>query len=83
MYIYLLTICQYYFRLIAHTIRKWKRKARRQFNQNEENAIDLGMVRGNRDTVQIENEGSPRQLTCPQLLAISGELILKMFYILG
>lgn len=56
-------------------MRKLKRKAKRQFKQAEESVIDLGLVRGNRDSVKIEQEtGRTSGLTCPQLLAISGAL---------
>lgn len=69
------------FRLIAHSIRKIKRKARKKFGHNEENIIDLGTVRerNNKDSVKMvrDSEGGgprPNTLTCPQLLAISGAL---------
>jgi len=63
-------------RLIAHTIRKWKRRAKKHFNKTEDNIIDLSLVRGHRDSGRIERETSQRSsaLTCPQLLALSGAL---------
>ncbi|XP_021945092.2 voltage-dependent T-type calcium channel subunit alpha-1G isoform X3 [Folsomia candida] len=63
-------------KLIAHSIRKLKMKAKRKFTRNEENTIDLGQVRGNKDSIKIEQESGPRStaFTCPQLLAISGAL---------
>jgi len=63
--------------MVAHHIRKLKRKARKKFHKNEEHTIDLGLVRGSRtDSVKMERETSQRSsaLTCPQLLALSGAL---------
>ncbi|CAG7718749.1 unnamed protein product, partial [Allacma fusca] len=71
-------------KLIAHWIRKGKRKAKKFWathrgdRTEEESQIDLGIVqgRGTQEQIRTERETSARSsaLTCPQLLAISGAL---------
>ncbi|ODM88419.1 Voltage-dependent T-type calcium channel subunit alpha-1H [Orchesella cincta] len=71
-------------KLVAHWIRKAKRKVRRKFKRREVDGgtIDLSLVRGLRgehDQMRVEQEisGSKRPsagLTCPQLLALGGAI---------
>ena len=72
--------------MVAHWIRKAKRKVRRKFKRDGEvegggNIIDLSLVsrdeRGDLDEIHVEQEisGSKRSsagLTCPQMLAVVG-----------
>lgn len=85
----LITILTWICRLVAHWIRKAKRKVRRQFRgrgELEGNIIDLSAVRadgrGELDQIRLEHEitsGSSSKrtstgLTCPQILALGGAI---------
>lgn len=73
------SLISFIIRLVAHWIRKAKRKFRRHIKKKDcpESQIDLGVLRESRtqDALLVERETRRgNQLTCPQLLALSGAL---------